>query len=315
MPPDRPWQNRGWREQAECWIKEELARLRHTPIVRMEQVRSSDDGVILRVDTAECVFYFKALADSHWIANEPVIADALGALYPHVVPKPLRIEASKRWMLTNQFGPTLEDAERDEEMLMAAVRAFGQIQVDSATQSMQFIEGDPFGVNLTRLSSTWETYAEEGRVLDSLEAQEVAALQKHAPLVKKLVRQLIESPIPQTLIHGDFGPHNIAQREGKPLIFDWTSVGVSFPFFDVVELLHRVRPREAGDDASIQTPKVDAIKDRLKSAYLEVWLGHAPMHELEKLWSVAEPLGFVSMALHLPFPYFPRRVLQYFEAT
>ena len=160
-------------------------------------------------------------------------------------------------------GPTLEDAERDVEMLVEAVRAFGQMQIDSALRPMPWIEGDPFGVNLARLPSTWETYTQEGRALDSLEPQEVAGLQQCVPLVKGLIRQLVESPIPQTLIHGDFGPYNIAQREGRPLIFDWTSVGVGFPFFDMVELLHRTRPTGAGDDASVRTPEVDAIKDRL----------------------------------------------------
>ena len=86
-----------------------------------------------------------------------------------------------------------------------------------------------------------------------------------------------------------------------------------FPFFDMVELLHRVRPLSAGGDTSVRTDEVDAIKDRIKTAYLEAWTACVPMSELEKLWTVAQPLGFVSMALHLSFPYFPRRVLRYLE--
>ena len=34
------------------------------------------------------------------------------------------------------------------------------------------------------------------------------------------------------------------------------------------------------------------------------------MSRLEELWSLAEPLGFLFIALHLPYPYFLRRALQ-----
>jgi hypothetical protein len=312
-PSEQPWRRRGWFEQAESWVERELTRLGYVPIVRTEQIRATDGAAILRADTAKGIFYFKAVAHSRWFANEPVVAHALGTLYPHLVPKPLCIDADRRWMLTEEFGPTLEDPERDEEILVDAARAYGQMQLDSAAHPMDYIEGDPFGVDLERLPSTWEMYIRESKVLKFLEPEEVSALQRHLPLVKEYIRQLVDSPIPQTLVHGDLGPYNIAQRKGKPLVFDWTAVGISFPFFDMIELLHRVRPKSAGRDASVRTPEVDAIKDRLKTAYLSVWTACAPRSDLEVLWAVSEPLGFVSMALHLPFPYFPRRVLQYID--
>ena len=103
--PAKPWHRPEWREQVVRWMEGELTRSGCTATMRIEQVRSSDDGIVLRVQAAEDVFYFKALADSPWVANEPVVADALGTLYPHVVPKPLSIDGRERWMLTDVLAP------------------------------------------------------------------------------------------------------------------------------------------------------------------------------------------------------------------
>ena len=314
-PPEFAWQLRGWFEQAVRWVERELSRLSYGPVNNIEQLRTSKTSVMLRVHTDQAVFYFKTMVDIHWLANEPVVADTLGTHYPHLIPKPVCIDAARRWMLTAEFGPTLEDPERDQEMLVQAAHTYGQMQLDSAAHLTDLLETDVWGCDLERLLLTWETYLRESKVMKLLEPEEVAALQRHLPQVKEYIRQLADSPIPQTIVHGDFGPYNIAQRNGKPLVFDWTDVGISFPFFDMVELLHRVRPMSAGGDASVRTPAVDAIKDRLKTAYLSVWTGCASLAELEHLWTISEPLGFVSMALHLPFPYFPRRVLQYLEGS
>lgn len=306
-------QSQDWYQQAVLWIERELPRLGYGSVTNIEQ-GSENKPHILRISTDQDVFYFKAVPNENWLANEPVVANALSARYPHLVPKPICIDAERRWMLTAEFGPTLENPERDEDMLVRVAYAYGQMQFDS-TAHLDLIEVDTWGCDLERLPLSWETYVHESKVLKDLEPEEVDALQGYVPLIQDYIRQLIDSPIPQTIVHGDFGPYNIAQHNDKPIVFDWTHIGISFPFFDLVELLHRVRPLSAGRDASVRTPEVDAIKERIKAAYLSAWTACAPLSELEALWVVSEPLGFVSMALHLPFPYFPRRVLQYLESV
>ncbi|NKB66362.1 MAG: phosphotransferase [Candidatus Latescibacteria bacterium] len=313
-PPEFTWQYRGWFAQAIGWIERQLARLGYGPVLSTEQLRTSNTSLMLRVHTDGSVFYFKTAADAPWLANEPAVANTLGTYYPHLVPKPVCIDATRRWMLTAEFGPTLEDPERDQEMLVQVARTYGQMQLNSAAHLADLIDTDPWGCDLARLPSTWEAYLRKSKVMEMLQPEEVTALQRHVPLVQEYSRQLAESPIPQTIVHGDLGPYNIAQFNDKPLIFDWTDVGISFPFFDIVELLHRVRPPSAGGNASVRTPAVDEIKERIRLTYLSTWTDYAPLSELEKLWRLCQPLGFVSMALHLPFPYFPRRVLQFLES-
>lgn len=300
-----------WYQLAVQWIELELPRLGYGAVTCIEQ-GPEDKPHILRVHTDQEVFYFKVISNEHWLANEAVIANELGRRYPHLIPKPVCIDADRRWMITHEFGPTLEDPERDGDLLVQAAYVYGQMQLDSVAH-LSLVENDTWGCNLAELPFTWERYVHESKVLKELEAKEVDALQRHVPRVKDDIQQLIESPIPQTIVHGDLGPYNMAHHQDKPIVFDWTHVGISFPFFDVVELLHRVRPPSAEGNASVRTPEVDAIKERIKTAYFSAWTNCASMAELEKIWTVCEPLGFVSMALHLPFPYFPRRVLRYLE--
>ena len=300
-----------WHQEAVQWIELELPRLGYDDVARIEN-GPKDKPHILRVHTDLGVFYFKAVPNENWLANEPVIATALATHYPHLIPKPVCIDAERRWMITPEFGETLEHSERDAALLVQVARVYGEMQLDSVAH-LHLVENDIWGCHLAMLPSTWETYVHESKVLKALKAKEIDALQHTVPLVNDYIQQLVNAPIPQTIVHGDLGPYNIAQYNGKPIVFDWTHVGISFPFFDMVELLHRVRPLSAGESASVRTPEVDAIKARMKEAYLSAWTDCASVAELEKLWMVSEPVGFVSMALHLPFPYFPRRVLQFLE--
>lgn len=259
----RPSECRGWHGEVIEWIERQLSEKGYC-VDHIEQMRSS----ILRAHTGKEAFYFKAIIDP-WYTNEPVIADTLGTCYPHLVPRPICIDVERRWMLTSAFGDTLEDPERDREMLVRAAQAYARMQVDSAAKLDNLKISDAHGFDTDRLSKTIEAYVLEWSVVKSLEPEERSRLEGHLPTIKDCIAQLVDSPIPQTIVHGDLGPYNIAERDGDPVVFDWSTTGVSFPFFDMVEL--------------------------------------------EQLWKVVEPMGFLSMGLHLPFPAFPRYMLRFLE--
>jgi len=306
-----PWRYRGWFEQAVQWIKQELSRLGYGTVIRIEQGKANDNSAILRANTEQDVFYFKAVADLPRLANEPIIAATLVARYPHLIPSPICTDPARRWMLTAAFGPTLEDPERDRDLLIEAVHLYGQMQLDSAAHTAELMETDLFGYNLDELPTKVETLLQEQAVVELLEPDEVSALHLHLPLLHEYIDRLATSPIPQTIVHGDFAIHNIAQHNGKPLVFDWTQAGISFPFFDMVELL--------------RYETVEAIQSQLKAAYLSAWTERASLAELEDLWKMAEPLGFLVIVLHFraiagdslplgePRPYFLRRMLRSIE--
>ena len=214
-------------------------------------------------------------------------------------------------MLTPEFGETLEHAGKHGELLVEFADKYGRMQSDSASHIGALAERVKPDFDLRQYPSAVEAYVNGPRVSAMLEAEEVLELKDALTKLNEAISELRGGPVPQTIVHGDLGPYNLAELNGKPVAFDWSTAGVSFPFFDMVELLHRVRPLGAGGNASAMTSEVDGIKQGMKRAYLGAWSSCASSAEIERLWRVAEPLGFMSMALHLPFPYFPRRVLQY----
>lgn len=297
--PACPWQYRGWFEHAVAWIEQELLRLGHGSVTDIEQRRTTTDSAILHAQTNHGGFYFKAVANRHKFTNEPVLANALATQYPHLIPKPICIDPERRWMLTPEFGPVIDDPERDIDLLTQAVYTYGQVQLDSATHTTDFLQGDPLGLGLDHFYATVEALIKNKAEI--LEPEEVDAFYRHLPLIKEHIQELAGSPIPQTILHGDLGPHNIAQQNGRPVIFDWTRACVSFPFFDLFELLYRVRPRFPATSVPSRESNLGALnptQDALKTAYLSAWTACAPLSELERLWSIAEPLGNLFLASH-----------------
>jgi hypothetical protein len=92
------------------------------------------------------------------------------------------------------------------------------------------------------------------------EAERLHAL---IPAVEEAVYQLLNGPVPQTLMHGDFHDGNIAATEAGYVIFDWTDACVSHPFFDLLTIT------DVGDE-----PLTQEKKDLYTSGYLDEWAAH-----------------------------------------
>ena len=217
--PGCPWERRGWFPQAVHWIERELPRLGRGSVTHVQQRRATGNSAILRTRTHQGAFYFKAVADVPWLANEPVIATALSSRYPHLVPEPVAVDADRRWMLTAEFGNPLEDFNRDRDLILRAASEFGRMQLDAARSASELLPTDPFGFDLARLPGQLERLFTERA--DSLDASELEALHEQMPRWREYIDRLEESAVPQTILHGDFTPANMARREDRPIIFDW----------------------------------------------------------------------------------------------
>ena len=93
--------------------------------------------------------------------------------------------------------------------------------------------------------------------------------------------------VPQTLVHGDLHPGNIAQAQGKYRFFDWTDGCISHPFFDLVTLLN----------LEIMPPNLLAARQDLIRFYLELWTAYEPIERLWSAWQLAQTLGALHQAI------------------
>ena len=75
-------------------------------------------------------------------------------------------------MLTPEFGPTLEDPERDIELLTQAVCEFGQMQLDSSAHTDSLMPDDRLGFDLDQFDRSGpfiliRAHEQRGRAADT----------------------------------------------------------------------------------------------------------------------------------------------------
>nr|WP_238345517.1 aminoglycoside phosphotransferase family protein [Actinopolymorpha cephalotaxi] len=263
------------------------------------QVRSWGLSNVLRCPTAKGDVYFKALAHSSTIrparagalpllfAHEPLLLEKLSGERPGAVPTPLAIDEQRAWMLLPDLGPALAH-EPDLSLWFEAVRGHARLQRSYAGRSDRLLA---FGCVDRRLAVL---HGEVARLLgpnpatERLEPAERAVLPRRAEQLRAAIDELAAIGVPETLLHGDLHPRNVAVRDGRVLAFDWTDAAVSHPFLDLVTFA------EQGSAIS-QDPRV-------KDAYLAEWEEYATPADLRRALSLAEELGVLHQtmtSLHL----------------
>ena len=83
--------------------------------------------------------------------------------------------------------------------------------------------------------------------------------------------------VPDTLVHGDLHPHNIAVTPRGPLVVDWSDAAIGHPLLDLAVFLRRTQDRD--------------LRRRLRDAYLEGWDGVASHERLQDAVTLAMAVG------------------------
>jgi Phosphotransferase enzyme family len=263
---------------------------------RVEQLRVWELSCILRAPTVHGDVYLKATRDSPLFVNEAVVTRELAALFPDQVPAPLAVDAERRWMALADFGVEL-GWDAPVEVREDALRTFAGLQVRAAPQVDRLLAAGCLDRRLDRLAAQAERWlpavGDTGRLpgIDDatwLSADEVAGLRAAAPRPVAMCGELAASAVPATLVHGDLHLSNVARGRRGYVFFDWTDACVAHPFLDLPAFFQ-------GDEEEVD----DALRDRLRDAYLAEWTRFESPDRLRRTWGLAEPLG----ALHHAVSY------------
>ena len=95
--------------------------------------------------------------------------------------------------------------------------------------------------------------------------------------MREAINELADIGVPETLLHGDLHPRNLAVRDGQVLAFDWTDAAVAHPFLDLVTF--------------IEKRSEISLDPRLTDAYLAEWEEFASPADLRRALVLAEQLG------------------------
>ena len=299
LPPDSPvtpaWTMPSWYDEALPWIDYRLERTGPST-----QVRSWGLSNVLRCPTAAGDIYFKALAHSSTIrparpdalpllfAHEPLFLQKISDERPGAVPAPLAIDERRAWMLLPDLGPTLA-GEPDFAIWVEALRGHARLQRSYAGQPDRLLAFSCVDRRLAVLDAELDRVLGPNPATDRLEPAERARLPRRAEQLREAITELAAIGVPETLVHGDLHPRNIAVRDGRVAAFDWTDAAVSHPFLDLVTFVEERSPL--------------STDPRLKDAYLGEWEEYASPKDLRRALELAEELGALHQtmtSLHLP---------------
>jgi hypothetical protein len=274
------WAEPGWFAQAVAWCRSHLG----DDQLPIEQIKIWGISCLLKMRPPQGDVYFKVSAAWDLSANEATLMDSLAALYPDHIPAPIAIDQERRWMLLSDFGKPLR-GNNDPRVWERSLRAFAQIQIDSVDRVDELLRLGCLDRRLEILALQIEPLLADTPIVTGIEAAELEQVQRLVPTLKMLCTQLAAYRVPQTLVHGDFHPGNIAGE--SCLFFDWTDGCISHPFMDLTTVFEEARTSSMSAEALNQ----------LRDQYLDVWTRYEPLDRLIEACAVAETLGCLHQAV------------------
>jgi Ser/Thr protein kinase RdoA (MazF antagonist) len=191
-------------------------------------------------------------------------------------------------MLLADFGPALR-SNPDHSLREEALCTFAALQQAAVQHVGTLLARGCRDRRLHVLAAQIEPLLHDPIVLAGLQAEERCQLHELVPQLHTMCHALAAYRIPQTLVHGDLHPGNIAGGQGAFRFFDWTDGCIAHPFFDLVVMLA---------DAAVR-PDASEVCPRLCDSYLALWTAYEPLARAQEAWQLAEPLG----ALHHAVSY------------
>ena len=273
------WAYPGWYATAVGWIEASLPET-----VRVDQYATWCVSSLHRVETSVGRYYFKAAPAV--FRHEASVTDMLARRFPETIPRPIAIDGERGWMLTADFGDDLVAA-ADLSDRVGALDALGSLQRKSVPSVEILLSSGCRDRRPQTLPREVEQLASEGSewLSDSLAHR----LQAGLPRIHDLCEEVASSPIPNTLVHGDFHAENVAISDDRYVIFDWTDACIAHPFVDAATFLRYA------ERASIDR----ATRERWRDHYLRGWEGFAPHDVASHLFELVTPLA----ALHQVITY------------
>ena len=284
-PGRPPWSRPGWLARVSAWMAERLVE-NGTPLVAAPTIQYLWGlSAVLRGETAEGAVFLKAC--SPIFPTEVSITRALAAADPARTPTVIAGDEAENWLLMEDIGESFIGD--------APVARWPDGLVTQAVIQRRWLNR---GAELAALGFEQRGLAELARQIPAMPDLALLApmgdkgldrLRAAIPRLVEACARLAAIVPAETIVHGDLHPWNVADVDGRSIVFDWSDSCIGHPFVDVVTYLGR-------------TPDV-AARRACVDAYLEAWSDVADRAALEEAVVLALPLG----ALHQVESY--RRIL------
>jgi len=275
--PGRPsWSRPGWLARASAWMADRLA-ANGSPLVAAPQMHALWGlSAVIRGETADGAFFLKAC--SPVFPTEPAITRVLAASDPDLLPNVVAVDDAENWLLMGDIGKTfVGDAAVGRWPDGLAAQAAIQRRWLGRTDELAAAGFERRG--LAELASQIPGLPELP-LLAPMKPESMRQLEAAIPRLVDACERLSAIGPPDAIVHGDLHPWNVADVDGRSIVFDWSDSCIGHPFLDLVTYIGRTA------DVAARRACVDA--------YLAAWSDVLGPAALEEAVLLALPLG----ALH-----------------
>lgn len=177
--------------------------------------------------------------------REASITAAVAAIAPSLVPDVLAVEPDRGWLL---MGPLPECEDDPPDAVLRTVAAgLARAQFASLDARAALLAAGCPDRSSERTWVQFRAIVETARETAGLDDAAYAELVRALPRIERSFAEFAGAGLPQTLVHGDLHPGNIAWAEpssaeppsaepGRPTIFDWSDTALADPFLDAAHL-------------------------------------------------------------------------------
>jgi len=268
-PARRPewFRNPGWYDEVDGWVDRELAARSRSRTGDTVPVKVWSISAVLEIPSDPAPVWLKASC-RHFHA-EPALTRLVSAMLPEHAPPMIAVDEERAWLLMEDMpGADEEHAEEPPPGLgAAAARIVATLQLRSLDH---LDEIEAAGVPVRGLAETMRGFDEvlaSSVELDQLTQAELAAARATRDDVHAVMEELASVGLPETLVHGDLHPGNVAHAGGSARLYDWSDAAVSHPLLDLAQLVQDLPADEA---------------ELARAAYAEAWRAAYPGIDLRR---------------------------------
>lgn len=286
------WAQPGWFNRASGWITAELKTRGWAITGPIEQLKANVISTILRVPTEVGPLYFKAVPP--YFASEPVFGRLLAELHPNHVPPILAASAEDGWILMSDFNGSPLDEATDLDHWCEALAFYARMQIESIPEAEALLAAGVRDRRLNILGAQMEALFADtslmlpGDPLFGLTQTEISQVRALLPELKTRCERLRAYNLPETIDHGDFHSFNVAVTPNGYIIYDWSDLTITHPFFSLLPMF----------DWNTQFDHIPGWREKLRDAYLQPWTIYEPMDRLIEAFEISHPLSIVVQILN-----------------
>jgi len=275
-PGRPPWSRPGWLDRASAWMADRLAEIGRPLVAAPEMHALWGLSAVIRGETADGAFFLKAC--SPVFPTEHAITRTLAASDPNLLPNVVAVDEAENWLLMGDIGKSFV-GDAPLARWPDGLAAQAALQRRWLGRTDQLAEAGFEQRGLAELASQIPGLMELP-LLAPMKPESRRQLEAAIPRLLEGCERLGEIGPPETIVHGDLHPWNVADIDGRSIVFDWSDSCIGHPFLDLVTYVGRTA------DVAARRACIDA--------YCAAWADVLAPDALEEAVVLALPLG----ALH-----------------